>query len=111
MGIARGEEGERCRPRVVGVQATKASMSQNVDRERRVPLPLSSRLSSTTKRPLGSIALPKTRGDDYGSVTVRVRPVRRCTIVSPSGETCRETSINVRVKPIVLRQRFLGMCL
>lgn len=41
MGVARGEEGEGCRPRVVGVQATKASMSQNVDRERRVPLPLS----------------------------------------------------------------------
>lgn len=38
MGVARGEG---CRPRVVGVQATKASMSQNVDRERRVPLPLS----------------------------------------------------------------------
>lgn len=38
MGVARGEG---YRPRVVSVQATKASMSQNVDRERRVPLPLS----------------------------------------------------------------------
>lgn len=57
-----------------GRQATKASMSQNVDRERRVPLPLIHGFVDNCTSP-GVDRVAGTRGDDYRSVTVRVRSV------------------------------------
>lgn len=68
------EKGELMPAEGGGRQATKASMSQNVDRERRVPLPLIHGFVDNCTSP-GVDRVAGTRGDDYRSVTVRVRSV------------------------------------
>lgn len=68
VGVAGGERGATP-TEGGGREATKASMSQNVDRERRVPLPLIHRLVENCASPgVGRVA--GTRGDDNRSVTV-----------------------------------------
>lgn len=72
-----------------GRQATKASMSQNVDRERRVPLPPNSRFRRQLRVPRGRSCCP----EHVEMITVRCdspRTARVPQFPSTAGETCYE---------------------
>ena len=100
------EKGELMPAEDGGRQATKASMSQNVDRERRVPLPLIHGFVDNCASPGGRSCCP----EHVEMITVRCdspRTVRVPQFPSATAETCYE-AVQPPPVPLISANHFLA---